>query len=232
MNLIHIHQSNPLIIHFNIIFLYLARVRFSLRFPTKILSNISHVCIMPHPFHRSSLQYKTCYFLVYICLFFININLYNCSCNCICCTSNCICIVFIVCSVSLLFVYFCLSVMLFCVMCLICVLCLIVLPLPPGKNPFTVKTNNNIIWRKVGLTNGHESLLVVQSEDLSSPIYLDRHFIFVTVLVKIKMYVFKMIDSFLRPIRYSDVIFNDTQQRVIYTCGSGCIIQHSLSSIP
>jgi hypothetical protein len=32
---------------------------------------------------------------------------------------------------------------LFCVMCVICLLCLIVLPLPPGKNPFAVKTNNN-----------------------------------------------------------------------------------------
>jgi hypothetical protein len=27
---------------------------------------------------------------------------------------------------------------------LICVLCLIVVPLPPGKNPFAVKINNNI----------------------------------------------------------------------------------------
>jgi hypothetical protein len=36
-----------------------------------------------------------------------------------------------------------LSVALFCVMCIVCVLCLIVVPLPPGKNPFTVKINNN-----------------------------------------------------------------------------------------
>jgi hypothetical protein len=35
---------------------------------------------------------------------------------------------------------------LFCVMCVICVLCLIVLPLPPGKNPFPLKINNNKIF--------------------------------------------------------------------------------------
>jgi hypothetical protein len=29
------------------------------------------------------------------------------------------------------------------VISVICLLCLIVLPLPPGKNPFTVKINNN-----------------------------------------------------------------------------------------
>jgi hypothetical protein len=28
-------------------------------------------------------------------------------------------------------------------MCVICVLCFIVVPLPPGKNPFAVKINNN-----------------------------------------------------------------------------------------
>jgi hypothetical protein len=28
-------------------------------------------------------------------------------------------------------------------MCVVCVLCLIVVPLPPGKNPFAVKVNNN-----------------------------------------------------------------------------------------
>jgi hypothetical protein len=32
---------------------------------------------------------------------------------------------------------------LFCVMCVNCVLCLIVVPLPPGKNQFAVKINNN-----------------------------------------------------------------------------------------
>jgi hypothetical protein len=32
---------------------------------------------------------------------------------------------------------------LFCVKCVICVLCLIVVPLPPGKNSFAVKINNN-----------------------------------------------------------------------------------------
>jgi hypothetical protein len=32
---------------------------------------------------------------------------------------------------------------LFCVMCVICVLRLIVVPLPPGKNQFAVKINNN-----------------------------------------------------------------------------------------
>jgi hypothetical protein len=31
----------------------------------------------------------------------------------------------------------------FCVMCVISVLCLIVVPLPPDKNPFAVKINNN-----------------------------------------------------------------------------------------
>jgi hypothetical protein len=31
------------------------------------------------------------------------------------------------------------------VMCVICVLCLIVVPLPPGRNPFAVKINNNNI---------------------------------------------------------------------------------------
>jgi hypothetical protein len=30
-------------------------------------------------------------------------------------------------------------------MCVICALCLIVAPLPPGKNPFAVKINNNNI---------------------------------------------------------------------------------------
>jgi hypothetical protein len=34
---------------------------------------------------------------------------------------------------------------LFCVMCVILVLCLIAVPLPPGKNSFTVKINNNSI---------------------------------------------------------------------------------------
>jgi hypothetical protein len=29
-------------------------------------------------------------------------------------------------------------------MCVICVLCLIVVPLPPGRNPFAVKINNNL----------------------------------------------------------------------------------------
>jgi hypothetical protein len=62
----------------------------------------------------------------------------------------CICIVLIVCSVSfivfiVLCAVFCLVVVLFCVMCVICVLCLIVVPLPPGKNPFAVKINNNNI---------------------------------------------------------------------------------------
>jgi hypothetical protein len=38
---------------------------------------------------------------------------------------------------------FSLIVVLFCVMCVVCVLCLIVVPLPPGENPFAVKTNNN-----------------------------------------------------------------------------------------
>jgi hypothetical protein len=28
-------------------------------------------------------------------------------------------------------------------MCVFCVLCLIVVPLPPGKNPFADKINNN-----------------------------------------------------------------------------------------
>jgi hypothetical protein len=28
-------------------------------------------------------------------------------------------------------------------MCVICALCLIVVPVPPGKNPFAVKINNN-----------------------------------------------------------------------------------------
>jgi type IV secretory pathway component VirB8 len=48
---------------------------------------------------------------------------------------------FIVCVV--LCSVFRLIVVLFCVMCVICLLCLIVLPLPPGKNPFAVKINNN-----------------------------------------------------------------------------------------
>jgi hypothetical protein len=51
---------------------------------------------------------------------------------------------FIVCVV--LCAVFRLIVVLICVMCAICVLCLIVVPLPPGKNPFTVEiSNNNII---------------------------------------------------------------------------------------
>jgi hypothetical protein len=33
--------------------------------------------------------------------------------------------------------------LLFCVMCAIRVLCLIVVPSPPGKKPFAVKTNKN-----------------------------------------------------------------------------------------
>jgi hypothetical protein len=43
---------------------------------------------------------------------------------------------------------------LFCVMCVICVLCLSVVPLPPGKNLFAVKinNNNNIIIIKVKLS--------------------------------------------------------------------------------
>jgi hypothetical protein len=53
-----------------------------------------------------------------------------------------------VCSVSfIVFVVLCavfrLIVVLFCVVCVICLLCLIVLPVPPGKNPFAVKINNN-----------------------------------------------------------------------------------------
>jgi hypothetical protein len=51
-------------------------------------------------------------------------------------------IVFIVCSVSFV-VCVVLCAVLFCVMYVICVLCLIVVPLPPGKNPFAVKINNN-----------------------------------------------------------------------------------------
>jgi hypothetical protein len=56
--------------------------------------------------------------------------------------------VFIVCSVTLSVVYFCLLLCTF-VCCtlfdrggLFCVLCLIVLPLAPGKNPFEVKQIN------------------------------------------------------------------------------------------
>jgi hypothetical protein len=36
-----------------------------------------------------------------------------------------------------------LIVVLFYVMCVICVFCLIVVRLPPGRNPFAVKINNN-----------------------------------------------------------------------------------------
>jgi hypothetical protein len=50
---------------------------------------------------------------------------------------------FIVCVVLVLFAVFHLIVVLLCVMCVICLLCLIVLPLPPGKNPFAVRINNN-----------------------------------------------------------------------------------------
>jgi flagellar biogenesis protein FliO len=39
-----------------------------------------------------------------------------------------------------------LIVVLFCVMCIICVLCLIVVRLPPGRNPFAVKINNNNVF--------------------------------------------------------------------------------------
>jgi hypothetical protein len=63
-------------------------------------------------------------------------------------------IVFILCSVSLivcvvLCAVFRLIVVLFCVMCVICLLCLIVLALPPGKNPFAVEINNNILKFKI-----------------------------------------------------------------------------------
>jgi hypothetical protein len=50
---------------------------------------------------------------------------------------------FIVCVV--LCAVFRLIMVLFCVMCVICLLCLILLPLPPGKNLFAVKINNNNI---------------------------------------------------------------------------------------
>jgi hypothetical protein len=42
-----------------------------------------------------------------------------------------------------------LIVVLFCVMCAICLLCFTVLPLSPGKTPFPVKINNNILSYKI-----------------------------------------------------------------------------------
>jgi hypothetical protein len=60
---------------------------------------------------------------------------------------NCICIVYIMCSVSLIVcVVLCAKFYLSAVcyfVCVIYVLCLIVVPLPPGKNQFAVKINNN-----------------------------------------------------------------------------------------
>jgi hypothetical protein len=38
---------------------------------------------------------------------------------------------------------FCLSVVLFCEICVVCLLCLVVVLLPPAKNPFEVKINND-----------------------------------------------------------------------------------------
>jgi hypothetical protein len=55
--------------------------------------------------------------------------------HCVCCVLYCLCS-FVCC------VLFECGV-LFCVMCVIRVLRLIVVPLPPGKNPFAVKINNN-----------------------------------------------------------------------------------------
>jgi hypothetical protein len=70
-------------------------------------------------------------------LIFININLYNCSCDCI---HSLKCVLY--CLYSFM-CFFCLIMVLFCVMFVICLLCLIVLPLPPGKTPFSVKINKN-----------------------------------------------------------------------------------------
>jgi hypothetical protein len=59
----------------------------------------------------------------------------------------------------------------FCVLCLFecgvlfCVLCLIVVPLPPGKNPFAVKINNNSKWSVNQDTNQTRSL-VTASRDI------------------------------------------------------------------
>jgi magnesium-transporting ATPase (P-type) len=58
-------------------------------------------------------------------------------------------IIYSLCMCPSLFVQFCVlwffgCGVLLCVMCVICVLCLIVVPLPPAKNPFSVKINNNV----------------------------------------------------------------------------------------
>jgi hypothetical protein len=50
---------------------------------------------------------------------------------------------------------------LFCVMCDICVLCLIVVPLPPGRNPFTVKINNNNN-KKIIITSSLQIVLILE----------------------------------------------------------------------
>jgi hypothetical protein len=65
---------------------------------------------------------------------------------------------FIVCVVSC--DVFRLIVVLFCVTYVICLSCLILLPLPPGKDPFAVKINNNLdglLWQYT-LTKFHHDL--------------------------------------------------------------------------
>jgi hypothetical protein len=75
-------------------------------------------------------------------LFFININLYNCTSDCI---HSVLRVLYSVCSFVCCVSFY--RGVILCDVC--CLLCLIVLPLPPGKNQFAVKTNNNnkIIFR-------------------------------------------------------------------------------------
>jgi hypothetical protein len=58
-------------------------------------------------------------------------------------------------------------------MFVICVLCLIVVPLPPGKNPFALKINNNINNRSSIPGNGRDFSLLqnVQNDFKAHPVF-------------------------------------------------------------
>jgi hypothetical protein len=53
-------------------------------------------------------------------------------------------------------------VVLLCVMCVICVLCLIVVRLPPGRNSFAVKINDNIIITRANFVIGLRAVKFVR----------------------------------------------------------------------
>jgi hypothetical protein len=108
---------------------HLNRKNWFLECPLSICTYVyMHVCVLMY-----MPMYVCAYLYVYI---WLCVHMYVCMRVCIyVCVYVCICVD--------MYIFDLLIVVLFCVMCVICVLCLIVAPLPPGKNPFAVKINNN-----------------------------------------------------------------------------------------